>query len=164
MVGAQVGGAEIDIEEVGAAGKMQGTGLRGEALALFEDIGDVFAGEGLGVEGVLDGASQVVLAVDVGEGDDFVDVDAGVETALGELAVVVFRARAQGVEAQQELGVGGFAALVEEFLYVVGIFEVPVPLVAAGMSGNQIGPVIDAEPVGEEFEGEACGSVRAGTE
>jgi hypothetical protein len=40
---------------------------------------------------------------------------------------------------------------------VVGIFEVPVPLVAAGMSGNQIGPVIDAEPVGEEFEGGAPG-------
>ena len=77
MVGAQVGGAEIDIEEVGAAGEMQGTGLRGEALALFEDIGDVFAGEGLEVEGVLDSASEVVLAVDVGEGDDFVDVDGG---------------------------------------------------------------------------------------
>ena len=95
----------------------------------------VFAGEGLGVEGVLDSASEVVLAVDVGEGEDFVDVEAGVETALGELAVVFFSARAQGVEAQQELGVAGFAALVEEFLYVVGIFEVPVPLVAAGMSG-----------------------------
>ncbi len=49
---------------------MQGTGLRGEPLALFEDVGDVFAGEGLGVEGILDGASQVVLAVDVGEGDE----------------------------------------------------------------------------------------------
>ena len=108
------------------------------------------------------GASQVVLAVDVGEGDDFVDVGAGVKAALGELAVVVFSAGAQGVEAQQELGVAGFAALVEELLYVIGIFEVPVPLVAAGMSGNQIGPVIDAEPVGEEFEGEARGSVKGG--
>ena len=123
---------------------MQGTGLRGEPLALFEDVGDVFAGEGLAVEGILDGAGEVVLAVDVGEGDDFVDVDAGVETALGELVVVVFGAGAERVEAQQELGVAGFAALVEEFFYVVGIFEVPVALVAAGMSGNQIGPVIGA--------------------
>ena len=114
MVGAEIGGAEIDIEQIGAAGKMQGAGLRGEPLALFEDVGDVFAGEGLGVEGVLDGASEVLLAVDVGEGDDFIDVDAGVETALGELAVVFFSAGAQGVEAQQELGVAGFAALVEE--------------------------------------------------
>ena len=53
LVGAQVGGAQIDIEQVGTAGKMKGPGLRGEPLALFEDVGDVFAGEGLAVEGIL---------------------------------------------------------------------------------------------------------------
>jgi hypothetical protein len=79
LLGAQVGGAEIDIEQVGAAGKMKGPGLRGEPLALFEDVGDVFAGEGLAVEGILDGAGEVVLVVDVGQSDDFVNVGAGVK-------------------------------------------------------------------------------------
>jgi hypothetical protein len=66
LVGAQISGAEIDIEQVGAAGKMKGPGLRGEPLALFEDVGDVFAGEGLAVEGILGGAGEVgVQAVHV---------------------------------------------------------------------------------------------------
>jgi hypothetical protein len=33
---------------------MQGPGLRAEVLALFEDIGDVVAAEGLELEGVFD--------------------------------------------------------------------------------------------------------------
>jgi hypothetical protein len=129
---------------------MQGSGLRGEPLMLFEDVGDIFAGEGLAIEGVLNGAGEVVLTVDVGESDDFVDVGARVKAALGELMVVLFGARAQRVEAQQELGVTGLAALVEELFYVVGIFEVAAALVAAGMSGNQVVGVIDAKPVGKE--------------
>jgi hypothetical protein len=88
LVGAQVGGAEIHIEQIGATGKMKGSGLWGEALALFEDIGDVFAGEGLAVEGILDGAGEVVRTVNVGQSDDFVDVGAGVKAALGELVVI----------------------------------------------------------------------------
>jgi hypothetical protein len=45
---------------------------------------------------------------------------------------------------------------------VVGIFEVAVALVAAGMSGNELVGVIDAEPVGEELEGEPRRSVKGG--
>jgi hypothetical protein len=71
LVGAQVGGAQIDIEQVGTAGKMKGPGLRSEPLALFEDVGDELAGEGPAVEGILDGAGEVVLAVDVGESERF---------------------------------------------------------------------------------------------
>ena len=62
----------------------------------------------------------------------------GLRRRWRELAVVVFSAGAQGVEAQQELGVAGFAALVEQLFDVVGIFEVAVPLVTAGMSGDEI--------------------------
>ena len=59
---------------------------------------------------------------------------------MGELVVVFFGAGAERVEAQQELGVAGLAALVEELFYVVGIFEVAMALVAAGMSRNQVVP------------------------
>jgi hypothetical protein len=62
----------------------------------------------------------------------------GFRRRWGELVVVVFGAGAQRIEAQQELGVAGLAALVEELFYVVGIFEVAVTFVAAGMSGNQV--------------------------
>ena len=144
MVGAQIGGAEIDIEQVGAAGKMQGTGLRGEPLALFEDIGDVFAGEGLGVESVFDGASQVVLAVDVGEGNDFVDVDAGAQAAGAQLPVVGFGAGTQRVESQEPFGVAGAAALCEQFSNVVGVFEVAVTLV--GVTCVELGEIARTAP------------------
>ncbi len=89
-------------------------------------------------DGVVDGEGDFFGTVDVGEGDDFVDVDAGVEVAGAELLVVGFGLRTEGVEAQQPLGVAGAAALVEEFLDVIGVLEVAVALVAAGMGGDEI--------------------------
>ena len=56
---------------------MQGAGLRGVAFALLEDVFDVLAGEGLALDGVVNGEGELFRAVDVGERDDFVDVDAG---------------------------------------------------------------------------------------
>ena len=45
--------------------------------ALFEDVFDVFAAEGLEAQGVLDGAGDFFGAVDLGQGDDLAGCDGG---------------------------------------------------------------------------------------
>jgi hypothetical protein len=44
--------------------------------------------------------------------------------------------RAEGIEAQEHFGVAGSTPLIEQFLDVIGIFEVLVPVIAAGMGGD----------------------------
>lgn len=75
-----------------------------------------FPGEGLAVEGVLDSVGEVVLNVDVGQSDDFVDVGVAVKAALGRLVVVVFGA---GTQRSRSLP---SRVLPRWFFYVVGIF------------------------------------------
>ena len=76
--------------------------------------------------------------------------------------MVVFGAGTERVEAQEPLGVAGAAALVEEFLDVIGVLEVAVALVAAGMGGDEVVGVVEAEAVGKGVEGEALGGVERG--
>jgi hypothetical protein len=78
FVKTEIGGAEFDFEQVGAPDEVKRAGLGSQALTLFEDVGDVFAGEGLEVEGVFKGAHDLVPPIDVGECDDLVDVSAGI--------------------------------------------------------------------------------------
>jgi hypothetical protein len=66
VVGGEVGGGEFEVEEVGAAGEVQGAGCGGVAGALFEDVFDVLAGVGLGLDGVLDGEGDFFGAVNLG--------------------------------------------------------------------------------------------------
>jgi hypothetical protein len=65
-------------------------------------------------------------------------------------------------EGQFDVEQVGAAALVEEFLDVVGFFEVAVSLVAVGMGGDEVVGVIEAEAIGEGLEGEALGGVERG--
>ena len=55
--------------------------LDGEEHGAREDVFDVLAGVGMAGNGIVDGEGYFIGAVDVGEGDDFVDVDARVEVA-----------------------------------------------------------------------------------
>ena len=154
VVEAQVCGGEFEIQEIGAPGEVQRAGARGVSLALLEDVLDVLAGERLAGDGVIDGAGDFVGPVDVGEGDDLVDMDAGVEAAGAQLLVVVLCLRAQGVKGEQPLGVARPSALVEEFAHVIGVFKIAVPLVTAGMRRHHVVVMVEAEAVGERFERE----------
>ena len=129
---------------------------------MFEQVGDVVAGEGLELEGVVEGAAQLVGAVGVVEGHDFGDVLAGIEAALLKLAIVFFATRTQGIEAQQQLGLAGGAALIEQFLDVLGILEVLAAVVRAGVGGDEFLAMIDTEPIGKAFEQQALGGVETG--
>jgi hypothetical protein len=58
-------------------------------------------------------------------------------------------------------GVVGLASLIEQVLDVIWVFEVPVPIVAAGVGGNQLLVMVNAEPVGEAFAHQPLGSIEA---
>ncbi len=88
MIDAEVGLLELDIEEVLSSGEMEGAGLRGEAGALFEQIGDVVRGKGLVDQGVRHSPGHGLRAVDVTQGDDLAHMMVRVEASLFELAVL----------------------------------------------------------------------------
>jgi hypothetical protein len=115
---------------------MQGAGLRCEALALFEQIGNVIATEGLELEGIFDGASNFVGAIDLAQSHDLGKVVARAQAAILELAVIFLGRRTKSVKTQEQFRVTGCVAPLKEFLTVIGVFEVPVAIVAAGVGGD----------------------------
>jgi hypothetical protein len=78
---------------------------------LFEEVGDVFATEGLIGPGVFQGALHFLHAVDFAQGHDLLDVVAGIAAFLFQAAVILGGLRGQGQEAGQELLGAGLAAL-----------------------------------------------------
>jgi hypothetical protein len=60
----------------------------------------------------------------------------GVKSVQFKLEVILFGTGTKAIEAQQQFGVAGCTAPIEQFLAVIGIFEVLVPVVAAGVGGD----------------------------
>jgi len=52
--------------------------------------------------------------------------------------------------------------LLEQLFDVIGVFEVPVPVVATGVGSNQLLVMINAEPLGKGFKRERLGGITAG--
>jgi hypothetical protein len=65
FVDGEIGLLEFDLEQILAPGKVERARLRPEALALLKDVGDIVAAEGLELEGVFDGASDFVAAMNL---------------------------------------------------------------------------------------------------
>ncbi len=86
----------------------------------------------------------------------------GSQRAAFESAMVFLGERTEGVEAEEEVRLAGLATLVQEFLYMIGVFEVPVALVASRMGGDEVFGVIEAEAVGVSLEREPLRSVERG--
>jgi hypothetical protein len=139
--------------DTGHVHRLDGDARRRVLGVAREVIGPAVPGDLVAGACVVDGEGDVSGAVNFGQGDDFVDVDAGVEAAGGELLVVGFGPGTEGVEGQEPFGVAGTAALVEEFFDVVGVLEVAVALVAAGVGGDEVVGVIEAEAAGEGVKG-----------
>ena len=76
----------------------------------------------------------------------------GVKAVDLKLEVILFGTGTEAIEAQQQFGVACCTALIEQFLAVLGIFEILVPVVAAAVGGDQLLAVVDAEPIGKGFE------------
>jgi hypothetical protein len=81
-------GWQFQFEQIALAGQVAGTGLRQEALALFEQVGDVFAGVGGEFVRVVHRPAQRLVPVDLGQSDDFRDMVPHIEATRGELRVI----------------------------------------------------------------------------
>ena len=99
-------------------------------------MGDVFAGEGIEEERILDGAATGLLAVDLGEGEDLADVCAGVEAPRHQALVIRRRLDRERQELREQALLAGAVALLEQRLGVIRIFDVLVPIEASERAGR----------------------------
>lgn len=141
---------------------MQGARLRQQALALFQQVGDVLATERLELAGVLDGAGRLVRAVDFTQSHDLADVVQDIQTPLLQFLVEGLGFRREGQQAHEQLLILGLAALLQEFAGMVRVFKVAVAVVAAHVAGDQFLLVVEAELVGVELQTQARASVFGG--
>src|ERR1700680_3014814 len=88
LVGVEVRGSDVDVEQVVATGKLQWSRLRQRAGAGLQDVGDVLGAEGLEGEPVGDGAGDDIDGIDLGQRQDFANVVAGVEPTLLQAVVI----------------------------------------------------------------------------
>src|SRR5665213_79849 len=89
LVDGQVRFGQFELQQVGASGQEERAGgLRLRARPGFEQMGDVFAGEGAEDQRILEGAAARVLAVDFGESEDFARVYARIEAPCHQALVI----------------------------------------------------------------------------
>ena len=162
VVVAEVGVGEVQFQGIAGPGEVQGAGFGGQPVAAFQKVFDVFAAQRAEVQGVGQGTGGGFLAVDLAQGDDLADVVAGVEAALLEFRVVRLGARRQRQEALQQPLAAGAHALGQQGLGMIRVLEVPVPVVAARMPGDEPVLAVDADPVGIGFQRQALGGVLGG--
>ena len=128
---------------------------------MFENVSNVIATKCSKFESVFEGASDFVGAIDFTQSHYFGDVNPGIEATILKLAIILLGKRAESVKAQEQFGVAGLASLIEQILDVIWVFEVPVPIVATGVAGDELLVMINAEPIGEGFEHQPLGSIEA---
>ena len=134
-VEAEIGFGQIEFEQVCAARQMQRSGFRQQALALLQQVGDVFATERLELRCVLDGAGGFFGAVNLTERHDFADVMQDVQTPLLHLPVERLGPGRQCQQTQQQFLVLSLAPLLQQFAGMVRVFKVTPPVVTARMAG-----------------------------
>ena len=86
FVEVEVRRGQVQVQQVLPAGQVQRRRGGGLALPLFQDVGDVFAAVSFIGQRVVQGAGGFVQAVDLTQGDDFLDVVRGVEAFFLEFA------------------------------------------------------------------------------
>ena len=114
------------------------------------------------MQGVGQGPGGVLLAVDLAQRDDLADVVHRVEAALLQFGVVPLGVGREAREAPEQLLAAGAPALVEQGSGMVGVLEVPVPVVAARMPGDEPVVAVDADPVGVGLQHQALGGMLGG--
>src|SRR5262249_30697076 len=128
---------------------MQRAGWRCQTLPLLKDVGNIVAAKGRKFESVFDSASYLVRAIDFAQGHDFGEMEPGIKVTFLELAIILLGPRAERIKCQQHFGIARFCALTQELLSVIGIFDVLMTVVTAGVGSDQLPLMINTEPVGE---------------
>ncbi len=76
---------------------------------------------------------------------------AGVKAARAQLLVISFGAGTEPQESKQQSVFFGFAPFSQEWLHMIGMFEVLMAVVTAGMFGDKLIAMIKAEAFRVEF-------------
>src|SRR5260370_27457604 len=98
-------------------------------------------------EPILQGSRDSLDAVDLAQRDDLAHVLPRIGTPLLEPFVIGLSVRAQTQEAQHQPLFASIAALCEECLRMLGVLDVLMAIVAAGMSGDHQVVVANADPL-----------------
>src|SRR5271166_3536737 len=151
LVGVEVRGSDVDVEQVVATGELQWPGLRQRTGPGLQDVGDVLGTEGLEGEPVGDRAGHGIGGVNLSQSQDFAEVMAGVEPALLEAVVIGLGIRRQCQEVHHQALLPGTAALGDQTLGVIRILDVLVTTIAARVTGDQLVVEVEADPVGIGF-------------
>src|SRR5215831_16809103 len=88
IVDVEVGGRDVDVEQIVGAGELQGTWLGQGASSRLQDVCDVLGAEGLKGEAIGDGASNLIQRIGLDHSQDLANVLAGIEPLLLEAVVV----------------------------------------------------------------------------
>src|ERR1700722_14204649 len=88
LVGAEVGGSDVDVEQVVATGELQWSGFRQCTGPGLQDVGDVLGAERLEGEPVGDRAGHGIGGGDLSQSQDPADVVASVKPALLQAVVI----------------------------------------------------------------------------
>jgi len=143
VIGAQVDRGQVQFQEVLPAGQVQGRGRGGVTLALFQEIGDVFAAVSIEGESILEGTSHFIGAVELAQRHDLLNVVGSVEAFLPEFATVEIGLRPQAQESLQAGLVAGSVTLRQEFLDMIGVFDVLAAVVRAQVCGDEFFVVME---------------------
>jgi len=103
-------------------------------------------------QGVLNGAGGLIGAVDLAEGHDLADVVDDVETAFGQGLVEGLGLGRQVQQAQEQLLVGGAAALLEQGPGMIGSSMSWWRSVTAAVAGDELVLMVNAQMIGIELE------------
>ena len=105
---------EFEFEQVAGPGQVQGAGLGPVTQALGRQIGHVVGAEGLQFQKVLEQSDNQRFAVDLAQGDDALDLDHRIVTALAQTLVIRLGDGSEGQEADELTLLVGPQALVQQ--------------------------------------------------
>src|SRR5215469_15100831 len=88
LIGVEVGWSDIDVEQIVAAGELEGPRFWECAGAGLQDVGDVLGAEGLEGEAVGDGARHVIGRIDLGQCQNLPNVIAAMEPTRLKAVVI----------------------------------------------------------------------------
>jgi hypothetical protein len=106
------------------------------AGAGLQDVGDVPGAEGLKGETVGDGARHGIAGIELGQCQNLADVMAGIEPALFQAVVIGCRIRRQRQEVHHQALFAGAAALGDQRLGVIRVFDVLVAAIRGSGRNN----------------------------
>ena len=137
---------------------MQGTGFRQNALALLQNVSNVFTTEGLELGGIFDGSGGQCDAVDFAHGHDLAGMLNDVQPALLQFPIERLCLGRECQQAHDYFLVLSLAPVLQQFSGMIWIFKVLIAAVAAYVTSDEFVMMIDTQVIGIDFHCQQGGS------